>query len=133
MENYILQFNNEKDFSKYLSSNSNNIIDIVYLLKQINTQNTLSLIRLIQRSFEVLDEKNQALNIENIKKELGISGEYVKFETFSKENHLSVKDLLNNIKECDEKVITKNNIEIDNISKTIFDNVKPFIQIKTYR
>jgi hypothetical protein len=81
MENYILTFNNEREYSNYLTSNYKNVIDIIYLLKRVNTQNSLNLITLIQRSFEILDDRNKSINISFIKEQLGINGDYVKFSS----------------------------------------------------
>jgi hypothetical protein len=134
MENYILTFNNEIEYSNYLTSNYKNVIDIIYLLKKSNTQNTLNLITLIQRSFEILDNQNKSININFIKEQLGINGEYVKFSNIVNEKDFNLEtELKDKMLSCDDEVLTKDAILIDNISKEIFDNIKPFLLTKTFR
>src|SRR5574344_713314 len=119
--NLILEFSNDNEYTTYCSKHLKDIVDVVALLKNISTQNTLNLIQILKISYEDLDKQNKTVDIVKVKKMLGIVGNYVVFnETNAKVD--SIDKLLSNIKTYNNSILQLSNLQIDILSKEIFDN-----------
>lgn len=130
--NLILEFSNDNEYTTYCSKHLKDIVDVVALLKNISTQNTLNLIQILKISYEDLDKQNKTVDIVKVKKMLGIVGNYVVFnETNGKVD--SIDKLLSNIKTYNNSILQLSNLQIDILSKEIFDNISKSITTKFTR
>lgn len=130
--NLILEFSNDNEYTTYCSKHLKDIVDVVALLKNISTQNTLNLIQILKISYEDLDKQNKTVDIVKVKKMLGIVGNYVVFnETNAKVD--SIDKLLSNIKTYNNSILQLSNLQIDILSKEIFDNISKSITTKFTR
>ena len=115
LNNFMFFAENDDEFESFLQNFIDDYIDTITYLKYLRTDNSIKLFELISSKLELLDEKNIAINFEEIKKMLGLKSKFV-VEVESNENSNSL--------EINQASITLSNPQADKICSQIHDELQ---------